>query len=361
MFENFQQFVLRKEELEKKLSQNLWSGNDEFVKITKEYNRVNALVNLKSEYDSILKKLADNEALLQSHSTDPEFDELIREDSRVLKEQSALTEKKIIRMLLPPDKNEGRPVIIEIRAGTGGDEASLFAGEIYRMYQRYSETIGLGLEVMSVSASEMGGIKEVIFSIKGEAAWRQFKYEAGTHRVQRVPVTESCGRVHTSAITVSVLPEPEDVEININPKELRIDIFRSSGPGGQGVNTTDSAVRITHLPTGIAIQCQDERSQHKNKAKAMRILNARLLDIRQREESEKRSQNRKQQVGSGDRSEKIRTYNFPQNRLTDHRINLTLYNLAEIIEGKMEDLLFALAEAEYKMMLEKAVQTPEIG
>lgn len=356
MFENLDQFNQRKEELEQKLAANTWESRDEFIKLTKEYNRVNQLVSLKVDFDNAQKRLKENLALVSEHKEDPEFSKMIEEDSRQLEEQLKVLEKKIIQMLLPPDKNEGRTIIVEIRAGTGGEEASLFSGEIYRMYQRYAENIGLNVEVMEVSPSEMGGIREVIFCIKGDIAWRQFKYESGTHRVQRVPVTEACGRIHTSAITVAILPEPEEVEVNIESKDLRIDIFRSSGPGGQGVNTTDSAIRITHLPTGISVQCQDERSQLKNKIKAMRILKAKLLDNQQKEEMQKRSQDRKTQVGTGDRSEKIRTYNFPQNRVTDHRINLTLYNLSELLNGKMEDLISGLAEFEYKEMMSKAVQ-----
>ena len=356
MFDNLDQFVRRKEELEQKLSSNAWASRDEFVKITKEYNRINQLVTLKTQFDSAQKKIGDNKALLQDPSADPEFTKLIEEDTASLEAELKILEKKIVQLLLPPDKNEGRPIIVEIRAGTGGEEASLFAGEVFRMYQKYAENIDLSVEAMDVSSSEMGGIREIIFCIKGDMAWRQFKYEAGTHRVQRVPVTEACGRIHTSAITVAILPEPDEVEVDIQPKDLRIDIFRSSGPGGQGVNTTDSAIRITHLPSGIVVQCQDERSQLKNKIKAMRILKAKILDMQQKEEMVKRSQDRKLQVGSGDRSEKIRTYNFPQNRVTDHRINLTLYNLSEFLNGKMEDMVSGLAEAEYKEMLQKAVQ-----
>lgn len=356
MFGDFQQFILRREELESKLANNQWSGNEEFVLITREYNRLNTLIKARQKYDAISKSISDNETLLKTPSNDPEFTELVKEDLKNLEGQLKTQEKRVVSLLIPPDKNDGRPVIFEIRAGTGGEEASLFAGELSRMYQRYAEAVGLQVEPMSISPSEKGGIKEAVFSIKGDTAWRQFKYEAGTHRVQRVPVTESCGRIHTSAVTVAVLPEPEDIEISINPKDLRIDIFRASGPGGQSVNTMDSAIRITHLPTNIVVQCQDERSQLKNKTKAMRILNAKLLNIKQKEEFEKRSLDRKQQVGSGDRSEKIRTYNFPQNRITDHRINLTVYNLTEILEGRLDDIIYGLTEAEYREQLEKAVK-----
>jgi peptide chain release factor 1 len=274
---------------------------------------------------------------------------LVEEELARLAQRREVLEKRILQSLLPPDKNDGRPVIVEIRAGTGGEEAALFAGDLFRMYQRFAESQDISLEMLSFSTtSGKGGVKEAIFALKGENAWKTFKYEAGTHRVQRVPETESSGRIHTSAVTVAILPEPEAVEIDLDPRDLRIDTFRSSGPGGQSVNTMDSAVRVTHLPTQLVVSCQDEKSQHKNKQKAFRILRARLLARKEREENRKRSSDRRQQIGSGDRSEKIRTYNFPQNRVTDHRINLSLYSLPEILEGKLEDLSLALAEREYR-------------
>ncbi|MGD8922770.1 MAG: peptide chain release factor 1, partial [Candidatus Zixiibacteriota bacterium] len=246
--------------------------------------------------------------------------------------------------LLPRDPNDDKPAIVEIRAGTGGDEAALFAADIYKMYQRFADVKGWKLEVLSSSASGMGGFKEIIFSLDGEGAYGIMKYEAGVHRVQRVPVTESQGRVHTSAVSVAVLPEAEEVEIAIDENDIKVDVYRSSGPGGQSVNTTDSAVRITHLPTGLVVTCQDEKSQHKNKAKALKVLRARLLDRMMEEQQAKIDQERRSMVSTGDRSAKIRTYNFPQGRVTDHRINLTLYELNEILAGHLDDLIEPLIQ-----------------
>lgn len=250
-------------------------------------------------------------------------------------------------MLIPKDPNEGKNIIVEIRAGTGGDEAGLFAAELFRMYTKYATQRGWKTDVISSHSTGVGGFKEIIFGVDGNDVYGRLKFESGVHRVQRVPVTESGGRVHTSAVTVAVLPEAEEVEIEIAPEELRIDFFRSSGPGGQSVNTTDSAVRITHVPTGITVSCQDEKSQHKNKAKAMKVLRARLLDQMQREQAAQRAQERRTQIGTGDRSEKIRTYNFPQNRLTDHRVSgLTLYKLESVMEGDLNELVETLMAAD---------------
>ncbi|MBN2143796.1 MAG: peptide chain release factor 1 [Candidatus Aureabacteria bacterium] len=351
MFGDFQKILSRKEELEKALSENAWKTREEFIKLTREYAHVTELTRLKKEYDSASKALSDNQLLFSETEDDPEMHLMVEEEIHKLQQSLPILEKKLMRKLLPPDENEGRPVIVEIRAGTGGEEASLFAGELFRMYQKFSESTGLGFELLSASPSDLGGFKEVIFSIKGDQAWEQFKYESGTHRVQRVPVTEGSGRIHTSAVTVAIMAEPEEVDVVINPKDLRIDIFRSSGPGGQSVNTTDSAVRVTHLPTGLMVASQEEKSQLKNKQKAMRILRARLLEKMQQDEHKKRSQQRKSQVGTGDRSEKIRTYNFPQNRVTDHRINYTLYNLSGFMEGNIEEMCLALSEAEYKQQI----------
>jgi len=256
-----------------------------------------------------------------------------------LKEHLSKIEEEIRILLLPRDPNEEKNTFLEIRAGTGGEEAALFAADLFRMYSKLAEAMGWKVEIMSEHPTGMGGYKEIIALIEGKGAYSKLKYESGVHRVQRVPATEAQGRLHTSAVTVAVLPEAEEVDIVIDPEEIRVDVFRSSGPGGQSVNTTDSAIRITHLPTGLVVSCQDEKSQHKNKAKALKVLRARLLDLKVKEQQDKISEDRKSQVGSGDRSQRIRTYNFPQNRLTDHRIGLTLYQLDTIMEGNLSEVI----------------------
>jgi len=263
-------------------------------------------------------------------------------------------EAELKMLLIPKDEDDNKNTIFEIRAGTGGEEAALFAAVLYRMYSRYAERQGWKCELMSMSDTGLGGIKEVVFAVQGSGAFGKLKFESGVHRVQRVPATEASGRVHTSAATVAVLPEAEDVDVTVDENELRIDVFRSSGPGGQSVNTTDSAVRVTHLPTGIVVSCQDEKSQHKNKAKALRILKARLLDNARMQSDKDRAEHRRSLVGSGDRSERIRTYNFPQQRLTDHRINMTVYRLNEIVDGDIEDVIKALIEADNLRKLAEA-------
>ena len=260
--------------------------------------------------------------------------ELAKNEIETLKEQLSQIEEEIRVLLLPKDPNDEKNTFLEIRAGTGGEEAALFAADLFRMYAKLAEIMGWKVEIMGEHPTGMGGYKEIIALIEGKGAYSKLKYESGVHRVQRVPATEAQGRLHTSAVTVAVLPEAEEVDIVIDPEEIRVDVFRSSGPGGQSVNTTDSAIRVTHLPTGLVVSCQDEKSQHKNKAKALKVLRARLLDLKVKEQQDKISEDRKSQVGSGDRSERIRTYNFPQNRLTDHRIGLTLYQLDTIMEGK---------------------------
>jgi len=313
-----------------------------YQKLMKEHAELAPLVQAFRRYKQLQKELADSQSLLKEDS-DEEFKAMAREEVEFLKDQLAQVEEELRFLLLPKDPNDEKNVLLEIRAGTGGEEAALFAADLFRMYSRLAERRGWKLETMSHSPTGLGGLKEIIALMSGDRVYSQLKYESGTHRVQRVPETESQGRIHTSAVTVAVLPEAEDVDVEINPEELRVDVYRSSGPGGQSVNTTDSAVRITHLPTGLVVTCQDEKSQHKNKAKALKVLKARLLDLRQQEQQRQIAQERKSQVGSGDRSERIRTYNFPQGRVTDHRIGLTLHRLPEILQGEMDELLQSLA------------------
>ncbi len=279
---------------------------------------------------------------------------MIEEDIEELSGVAEKLEEELKILLLPKDENDEKNVIIEIRAGTGGDEAALFAGDLLRMYLRYAERVNFKTELLSTSEIGVGGYKEVIFAVQGKGAYSKLKFESGVHRVQRIPLTESSGRIHTSASTVAVLPEAEDVEIEINANDLRIDVFRSGGHGGQSVNTTDSAVRITHIPTGIVVTCQDEKSQLKNKEKAMKVLKARLYDVEQQKAHEEMAQNRKNQVGSGDRSERIRTYNFPQGRVTDHRIGLTLYKLEAFLNGELEEMIDALQLANQAELLKNS-------
>jgi peptide chain release factor 1 len=313
----------------------LASGNagSGFAKLSKEHAELAPLAATIEAYRSTEKQFSDAEALIADASSDSEMRALAEEERRELKEKLEGLEHNLKLQLLPKDAADASSAIMEIRAGTGGDEAALFAGDLLKMYQRYCQLQGWRTELMSLSESDLGGVKEAILEVAGRGAYAKLKFESGGHRVQRVPVTEAGGRIHTSAATVAVLPEPEDVEINIDEKDLRIDVFRASGSGGQHVNKTESAVRITHLPTGLAVAQQTEKSQHKNKAQAMKLLKARLYDI-ERERTEKaRATERKELIGSGDRSERIRTYNFPQGRVTDHRINLTLYNLDKILAG----------------------------
>jgi peptide chain release factor 1 len=311
----------------------------------KEHARLGELVALGDRWEKCGQELAQMEELLRD-TTDPELRELADQEIARLRAEEEELGRRLLLGLLPPDPNEGRNTIVEIRAGTGGEEACLFAADLYRMYSRYAERKGWKKEVLSTSPSELGGFKEIIFLLSGPNVYRKMQYESGVHRVQRVPVTESQGRIHTSTATVAVLPEAQEVDVVLKPEELRIEVCRAGGPGGQGVNTTDSAVQVLHIPTGIIVRCQDERSQLKNREKALRILRARLLQRRQEEERLKLVQARRQQIGSGDRHEKIRTYNFPQNRVTDHRIHLTLYDLAAVLDGDLDPLLDALAQSD---------------
>ncbi|MGQ9557640.1 MAG: peptide chain release factor 1 [Desulfurispora sp.] len=307
------------------------------------------------EYKKVRRELAEAREMLREGG-EPDFLEMVREEAAGLEERQAELEQKLKVLLLPKDPHDEKNVLVEIRAGTGGEEAALFAADLFRMYTRYAERQGWRVEIMNSNPTDLNGFKEVSFMIEGRGAYSQLKFESGVHRVQRVPTTESSGRIHTSAATVAVLPEAEEVEVEINPGDLRIDLFCSTGPGGQSVNTTQSAVRITHLPTGIVVSCQDEKSQHKNKEKAMRVLRARLYDRAQEEQRQKIASARKSMVGSGDRSERIRTYNFPQNRVTDHRINLTTHRLTEVLQGDLDEIIEALITTDQAERLQQVEQ-----
>ncbi|WP_041178090.1 peptide chain release factor 1 [Borrelia recurrentis] len=329
--------------LEEKLQDvNLIKNQKEYSKIIKEYNYLEKIKEKKDEYQHILNQINENQKIL-SEEDNLEMKDLIKQEIAHLYSKKDEIENTIKILLLHQDENDDKNIIIEIRAGTGGEEAALFAHNLYEMYTKYSEKKKWKTELINFNKTELGGFKEVSFEIKGKDVFKKLKHESGVHRVQRIPITESNGKLQTSAATVAVLPEVEDTDIEINDKDLRTDVYRSSGAGGQHVNTTDSAVRITHLPTGIVAQCQNERSQHKNKEQAMKILRARLYELENLKKQEQRSNDRKQQVGSGDRSERIRTYNFPQNRVTDHRANISLYKLEEIMQGELDSLLNTLA------------------
>jgi len=342
MLEKLAEVDARYEELNRKLADpSVIQNRKLFGELSKEHQQLSKLVELYRELRKCQSDLEGNEQLIHVE-TDPDLLAMAREELVQLKAQRTSLEERLQIMLLPRDPNDDKNVILEIRSGTGGDEAALFAGELFRMYSRFAEEHGWTVEVLSFSAGPQGGVKEVIALLEGNEVYSHLKYESGVHRVQRVPATENQGRIHTSACTVAVLPEAEDVEIDVQEKDIRVDVFRSSGAGGQSVNTTDSAVRITHIPTGIVVQCQDERSQLKNKNKGMKILRARLLDAKRAEQEAKMASDRKNMVKTGDRSEKIRTYNFPQDRLTDHRIQFTVYNLPAVMQGKLEEVITAL-------------------
>jgi len=343
MFNRLEDLEEKLAALEGKLSEpDLMANQAKYRELAKEHAHVNKLHKLYSQYKRVGAELEENRALLKQED-DEELLAMIRSEISELVEKSAALEEALRVMMLPRDPNDEKNIFLEIRAGTGGDEAALFVGDLFKMYSRFAEIQGWKVEVMDSNSIGIGGFKEIIALISGDKVYSRLKYESGVHRVQRVPETEAQGRVHTSAVTVAVLPEADDVEVNIDPGELRIDTYRASGSGGQHVNKTSSAIRITHLPTGLVVTCQDEKSQHKNKAKAMKVLRARLLDQVEQEQQDKISADRKNQVGSGDRSERIRTYNFPQNRVTDHRINLTLYKLEDIMLGRLTEIVNPLS------------------
>jgi peptide chain release factor 1 len=351
MLERLQEIERRYEELERLVVDPAVIANRrEFAAFGRERAGLEETIACWRERKQLVRDIEEHRELI--HDADPEIRALAKSELPALEARLAEIDEELKRLLIPKDPNDERNTVLEIRAGTGGDEAGLFAADLYRMYTRYAERRGWKIEVLSSSATGIGGFKEVIALVQGKGVFSRLKFEGGVHRVQRVPATEAQGRIHTSAVTVAVLPEAEDVEIDLPEKDLRIDVYRSSGPGGQSVNTTDSAVRVTHIPSGIIVTCQDEKSQHKNKAKALKVLRARLLDRARDEQQAKIAANRKAMVGSGDRSEKIRTYNFPQSRVTDHRVNVTLHQLDRVLDGDLDTIVDALATKQQQEQLE---------
>jgi len=356
MFGNLEGVEERFQEIENLLGDpDIIKDQVTYQKHVREHAELNKIVTVYRAYKKILADIEESQALLQDGDAD--IEKLAREELAELRRRQDELEQDLRLRLLPKDPNDEKNVVLEIRAGTGGEEAALFAADLFRMYGRYAESRNWKIEVLAQHPTGVGGLKEIIALVQGRGAYSALKYESGTHRVQRVPTTETQGRIHTSAVTVAVLPEAEDVEVEIDPGDLKVDVFRSSGPGGQSVNTTDSAVRITHLPSGLVVTCQDEKSQLKNKNKALKVLRARLLDQMTSEQDEERSQQRKNQVGSGDRSERIRTYNYPQGRVTDHRIGLTLYRLESILQGDIQEIIHELT-THYQS---QALQHAELG
>ena len=356
MEDKLKELVARFKEIEEEMVKpEVISDQNKLRELNKEHAQLTPVINNYNVWKKSKKELADNEELIAAE-TDEEMKSMLSDDIESLKEKIENLADELIVQLLPKDPSSGKDIIFEIRAGTGGDEAALFAADLFRMYTRYADIKGWKTEILDGNATEIGGYKEITFSIRSDEAYDSLKYESGGHRVQRVPTTESGGRIHTSAVTVAVLPEAEENDIEIDPNELRIDFYRASGHGGQSVNTTDSAVRITHVPTGLIATCQDEKSQHKNKAKALRVLRARLYEKEMKERMERESQMRKSQIGSGDRSERIRTYNFPQSRITDHRIGLTLYSLEAFLNGELDEVIDALKKKEVEELLKTVNQ-----
>ena len=350
-------FEKRYEELNNKLYQpDTASDPEEYQKVMKEYKEIEPIVEEYTKYRQAKAIIEEAAEIINDSTADIEMKELAQEESSAAKIEIEERKQNIKLLLLPKDQNDDRNVIVEIRGGAGGEEAALFSAVLYRMYSMYADKKGFRTELLNVNATELGGYKEISFMINGQGAYSCLKFESGVHRVQRVPETETQGRIHTSTVTVAVLPEAEDVELEINPKDLQIDTFRSSGAGGQHINKTESAIRITHLPTGTVVECQDERSQYKNKDKAMRVLKSRLLQVKRDEQAQAVAQERKSQVGTGDRSERIRTYNYPQSRVTDHRIGLTLYKLDEILNGSIDEIIDALITAYRAEQLEEGIE-----
>lgn len=361
MIEQMDRLLVRQRELDQAMSDpDVFKDQKKLKMLAKERNHVGELVVAFREYKSLLDAIEDEESILETEE-DEELVEMARAELEIHEEQRNDLEDKLRRLLIPRDPNDERDVIVEIRAGTGGEESALFASDLFRMYTRYAEIQGWKTDILNSNPTGIGGFKEIIFEIQGDGVYSKMKYESGVHRVQRVPVTEASGRIHTSAASVAIMPEADEVDIDIHANELRIDVFRSSGPGGQSVNTTDSAVRITHIPTGLVVTCQDEKSQHKNKAKALKVLRTRLLEQAEEEQQKEMSSKRKMQVGSGDRSEKIRTYNFPQSRVTDHRIGLTLYKLDQILDGGLDELIEALITTDEEAQLKELTKNDGNG
>lgn len=357
MFEKIEIFSKRYDELNNRLyDPSVAADPGEYSKVMKEVKAIESIVLKYREYKEVLKAMEEAKEIMEDSSSDKDFREMALAELEECREKLPQITEELKILLLPKDPNDSRNVIMEIRGGAGGEEAALFCGVLYRMYSMFAEKQGYKTELINANETELGGYKEISFMINGEGAYSKLKFESGVHRVQRVPETESQGRIHTSTVTVAVLPEAEDVELEINPADLQIDTFRSSGAGGQHINKTESAIRITHIPTGVVVECQDERSQYKNKDKAMKVLKSRLLQAKREEQEDSIAAERKQQVGTGDRSERIRTYNYPQGRVTDHRIGLTLYKIDDILNGSIDEIVDALIAAHRAKQLQQSME-----